>query len=73
MVGWHRLNGHGFEQTPGDGEGQGSLACCSPWGHRESDTIERMNNNLSRLKKSEDLESGWIPFPWALPVDNSVS
>ena len=35
MVGWHqRLNGHEFEQAPGDGEGQGSLACCSPWGHR---------------------------------------
>ena len=34
-VGWHhRLNGHEFEQSPGDGEGQGSLACCSPWGHR---------------------------------------
>ena len=32
MVGWHhRLNGHEFEQAPGDGEGQGSLACCSPW------------------------------------------
>ena len=38
MVGWHhRLNGLGFEQTLGDGEGQGSLACCSPWGHRELD------------------------------------
>ena len=36
MVGWHhRLNGHEFEQTPGDGEGQGSLVCCSPWGHRD--------------------------------------
>ena len=35
MVGWHhRLNGHESEQTPGDSEGQGSLACCSPWGHR---------------------------------------
>ena len=35
MVGWHhRLNGHEFEQTLGVGEGQGSLACCSPWGHR---------------------------------------
>ena len=33
MVGWHlQLDGHEFEQTPGDGEGQGSLACCSPWG-----------------------------------------
>ena len=38
MVGWHHLlNGHEFEQVPGDGEGQGSLACCSPWGHKESD------------------------------------
>ena len=35
MVGWHhRLNGHEFEQTLGDSEGQGSLVCCSPWGHR---------------------------------------
>ena len=34
----HRLNGHESEQTPGDGEGQGSLACCSPWGCKESDT-----------------------------------
>ena len=34
MVGWHhQLNGHEFEKFPGDGEGQGSLACCSPWGH----------------------------------------
>ena len=38
MVGWHhRLNGHEFEQTLEDSEGQGSLACCSPWGHNESD------------------------------------
>ena len=46
MVGWyHRLNGHEPEQTPGYGEGQGSLACCSPWGHKELDTTERLNNN----------------------------
>ena len=46
MVGWyHQLNGHEFEQAPRDGEGQGSLACCSPWGHKESDTTERLNNN----------------------------
>ena len=39
MVGWHlRLNGHEFAQDLGDGEGQASLACCSPWGLRESDT-----------------------------------
>ena len=36
MVGWHhRLNEHEFEQALGDGKGQGSLACCSPWGHKE--------------------------------------
>ena len=41
MVGWHhRLNGHEFEQTPGDGEGQGSLACCHPRGRKESDGTE---------------------------------
>ena len=45
-VGWHcQLNGHEFEQTPRDSEGQGSLICCSPWGHKESDMIERLNNN----------------------------
>ena len=45
MVGWHhRLNGHEFEQTSGDSEGQGSLAFCSPWGHKESDTTEQLNN-----------------------------
>ena len=39
MVGWHhQLNGHKFEQTPGYSEEQGSLVCCSPWGHKESDT-----------------------------------
>ena len=45
MVGWHhQLNRHEFEQTLGDGEGQGSLACCSPWGHKESDMTEWLNN-----------------------------
>ena len=40
LVGWHhRLNGLEFEQAQGDGEGQGTLACCSPWGRKESDTI----------------------------------
>ena len=38
MIGWHhQLNGHKFEQTLGDSEGQGRLACHSPWGHKESD------------------------------------
>ena len=42
------INGHEFEQTPGDGEGQGSLLCCSPWGHKESDMTEQLNNNNRR-------------------------
>ena len=47
MVGWHhRLEGHESEQAPGDGEGQGSLARCSLWGCRVSDTTERLNNNF---------------------------
>ena len=42
MVGWHhQLNGHEFEQAPGVGEGQRSLASCSPLGHKESDTTEQ--------------------------------
>ena len=46
MVGWHhRLNGHKFEQAPGDGEEQGSLVCCSPWGHKELEMTERLNND----------------------------
>ena len=45
MVGWHHLfNEHEFEQILGDSERQGSLVCCSPWGHKESDTTERLNN-----------------------------
>ena len=45
MVGWHhQLNGHEFEQAPGDDEGQGGLACCSPWGYKVSDTTEPLNH-----------------------------
>ena len=44
MAGWHhRLEGHGFGQTPGVGDGQGGLAYCDLWGHKESDTTERLN------------------------------
>ena len=50
MVGWHhQLNGYELEQAPGDGEGQGSLVCCSPWGHKESDLTERLNNNNNNI------------------------
>ena len=45
MVGWHhRLDGHEFEQTLGDGDGQGSLACCSPWGDKETLRQSRLSD-----------------------------
>ena len=51
MVAWHhQLNGHDFEQAPGDG-GAGSLACCSPWGHKESDTTEQLINKKMDLER----------------------
>ena len=56
MVGWHHwLNGHEFDLAPGDGEGQGSLACYSPWGHKELDTTEWLNNdnNTYSLKSKQ--------------------
>ena len=50
MAGWHhRLNGHEFEQALGAGEGQGSLACCSPWGYKELDVTEQMNNKVCKM------------------------
>ena len=46
MVGWHhRLNGHEFEKTPGDSEGQGSLECCNSWDRKESDTTQQLKDN----------------------------
>ena len=51
MVGWHhQLDGHEFEQAPGDGE-RGGLACCSPWGHKESDTTEQLNNIIRGIMR----------------------
>ena len=75
MVGWHdRHNGHEFEQTLGDSEGQGSLACWSPWGHKEADTTERLNEGSWRLSvknppaNAEDSGDGFNPWvgktPW---------
>jgi len=56
MVGWHhRLSGHEFEQSPGDGEGQESLTCCGPRGHKELDTTEQLNDdNGKALHHSQD-------------------
>ena len=51
MIGWHHQpNEQEFEQVPGDGEGQGSLASCSPCCHKELDTTERLNNNDNRCE-----------------------
>ena len=45
MIGWHhQLDGHVFEQTLEVGDGQGSLACCTSWGHKESDVTEQLDN-----------------------------
>ena len=53
MVGWHhQLNGHEFEQASGDGEGQGSLACCNLWGHKELDRTEQLNDTDCSLPGS---------------------
>ena len=61
MVGWHhRLNGHEFEQTPGDNEGQGSLACCSPWGCKESGVAKPLNNSNNKYRSQR---RGPVP-PW---------
>ena len=55
MVGWHhQLNGHEFEQTWGDSEGQGSLACYSPWSCKELDATEGLNNNCSAKIKGQE-------------------
>ena len=51
MVGWHHeLKGHESDQTPGESEGQGSLACCNTQGCKESDITQRLNNNIINLQ-----------------------
>ena len=53
IIGWHhRLNGHEFEQTLGDSEGQGSLVRCSPRSRKELDTTEQLNNNFIKANLS---------------------
>ena len=64
MVGWrHQVNGHEFEQTLGDSEGQGSLACCSTWGLKESDIeTEQQQPRLSRrpILLGRSFSHGWV-------------
>ena len=55
MVGWyHQLDGHEFEQAPGVGDGQGSLVCCTPWGHKESDMTEQLNWTQLRVGRMQN-------------------
>ena len=55
---YHQLNGHEFEQTLGGGEGQGSLVCCSPWGHKESDMTQQLNTPTTpTIRKVKDLKA----------------
>ena len=67
MVEWHqRLDGLEFEQALGDGEGQGSLVCCSPWGLKQLDTTERLNNFISFPFPNPLLFLFAVPFPWRI-------
>ena len=69
VVGWHhRLNVHEFEQALGDGEGQGSLACCSPWGHKELDMPERPNHNHNNKMKVSRSEWRQIFTIWVISL-----
>ena len=72
MVGWHHwLNGHESEQTLEAGDGQRSLVCCSPWGHKESDTTEWLNWIISSLKWS--IYTAWLSMPEFVSSFRSVS
>ena len=68
MAGWHQwCNGHELGQTPGDGEGQGGLACWSPWGCKQSDTTEQLNNknqwNSPESRQEQRAEEGLHTAP----------
>jgi len=75
MVGWHhQCNGHELEPTSGDGEGQGGLVCCIPWGRKELDMTGWLNNNLTIFLNRIPIISDWIRqirvllcLPWICP------
>ena len=65
IVEWHHgLNGHEFEQALGDGEGQGSLACCSPWGQKESDRTEGLNSYYVSINRTHLIYPSFLIFPF---------
>ena len=66
IVGWHhQLDGHEFEQALGVHDGQGSLVCCSPWGHKESDTTEQLHFHFHTLEKEMATHSSVLA--WRIP------
>ena len=70
MAGWHhRLSEHEFEQTPGDGEGQGSLAYCSPYSRKELDTTEQLNNNNKNVSSSNAISTS-LPGSFKLSLQS---
>ena len=69
MAEWHhQCNGHELGQTPGDGEGQGGLACCSPWGHKELDMTAWLNNYKYFLINEETVD-----LMWKKPINHEIS
>ena len=72
MVEWHHwLDGHEFEQAPGIGDGQGSLACCSPWGRKELDTTEWLNwgsQNIVFQSYLDEIFTSLFPSEWLLLI-----
>ena len=68
MAGWHhRLNGHGFGWTPGVGDGQGGLACCNSWGHKELDTTERLHFHFHFHALEKELANHSSIIAWRIP------
>ena len=68
MVGWHhRFNRHKSAQTAGDSEGQGSRACCSPWGRKELDMTQWLNNNELYVCQSQSPNPSHYFFPLCIP------
>ena len=72
MVGWHhQFNRNELGQTPGDGEGQGGLQCCSPWGHKELDTTYQQNNHHPASEGSKHVRKKNQQLVWYRLVWNS--
>ena len=77
MVGWdHQLDGHGFGWTPGVGDGQGGLACCSSWGHKESDMTEQLNWTelvAQMVKNPSAMWETWVcSLGWEDPLEEGM-